>query len=138
MQWSLRACRVKRRLLTVAGAAQVGAKRSCFPFHRNAFRRPDTVSWGSLPIAGGVTATQGRCYHFWMQEDLDLLGAKVSELAEMARALRDENQRLRSQLVAAGAELDAMRQRVDTASERLDALLERLPAASPEQVTWKT
>ena len=73
-----------------------------------------------------------------MQEDLDLLSAKVSELAEMARALRDENQRLRSQLVAASAELDAMRQRVDTASERLDALLERLPAAGPEQVTWKT
>lgn len=74
-----------------------------------------------------------------MQEDLDLLTAKVGELAAMARALREENQRLRTQLVTASAELETMRQRVETASDRLDTLLERLPTSpAPEQVTWKT
>jgi cell division protein ZapB len=74
-----------------------------------------------------------------MQEDLDLLTAKVGELAALARALREENQRLRAQLATASAELDAMRERVDTASGRLDALLERMPpSTAPDQGTWKT
>jgi cell division protein ZapB len=74
-----------------------------------------------------------------MHEDLDLLAVKVSDLAKMALSLRDENQRLRTELAAATVELEAMRQRVEAASHRLDALLERLPAAPPqEQATWKT
>jgi cell division protein ZapB len=74
-----------------------------------------------------------------MHEDLDLLAVKVSDLAKMALSLRDENQRLRTELAAATVELETMRQRVEAASHRLDALLERLPAAPPqEQATWKT
>lgn len=63
-----------------------------------------------------------------MQEDLDALTAKLTELAGRVRALREENQQLRAQLRAASAELEQMRGRVANAMQRIDALIERLPA----------
>jgi chromosome segregation ATPase len=62
-----------------------------------------------------------------MLEDLDALGAKMTELAGRMRALREENQALRTQLATANVELDALRGRVAGAMERIDALLARLP-----------
>jgi cell division protein ZapB len=76
-----------------------------------------------------------------MLEDLDTLDRKVRELAQMAQALRTENQQLRAQLAAASAELDTMRARVEQATQRLDAMLERLPPAptAPSAgTTWNT
>lgn len=76
-----------------------------------------------------------------MLEDLDSLGRKVHELAQMAQALRTENQQLRAQLAAASAELDTLRGRVGQATQRLDAVLERLPAPPPATSTgtpWNT
>ena len=66
-----------------------------------------------------------------MQEELDALSAKLSELAGRVRALREENQRLRAQIVAASNELEQMRGRVANAMQRIDALIERLPAQAP-------
>ena len=66
-----------------------------------------------------------------MLEDLDTLAHKVAELAQLAQALRIENQQLRAQLTAASAELEALRGRVEQATERLDAVLDRLPAPPP-------
>jgi hypothetical protein len=55
------------------------------------------------------------------------------------QSLRTENQQLRSQLVQAGGELDAMRHRVDEAGRRLDVLMERLPGhASSAKAPWNT
>lgn len=62
-----------------------------------------------------------------MLEDLDALTSKMAELAGRMRALREENQRLRTQLATANVELDALRGRVAGAMERIDALLARLP-----------
>ena len=66
-----------------------------------------------------------------MLEDLDALTSKMAELAGRMRALREENQRLRTQLATANVELDALRGRVAGAMERIDALLARLPPAAP-------
>jgi cell division protein ZapB len=76
-----------------------------------------------------------------MLEDLDNLERKVAELAQMAQALRTENQQLCVQLSAASAELESLRGRVDQATERLDAMLERLPAPTPQPnpgTSWNT
>jgi chromosome segregation ATPase len=62
-----------------------------------------------------------------MLEDFDALTAKMAELAGRLRALREENQRLRTQLATANVELDTLRGRVAGAMERIDALLARLP-----------
>jgi hypothetical protein len=43
------------------------------------------------------------------------------------RALREENQRLRTQVATANVELDTLRGRVAGAMERIDGLLARLP-----------
>jgi chromosome segregation ATPase len=62
-----------------------------------------------------------------MLEDLDALTTKLAELSGRMRALREENQRLRTQLATANVELDTLRGRVAGAMERIDALLSRLP-----------
>jgi cell division protein ZapB len=73
-----------------------------------------------------------------MLEDLDSLELKVSELAQLAQALRTENQQLRAQLTAASTELEALRGRVDQATERLEAVLERLPSPPNTGPAWNT
>jgi len=62
-----------------------------------------------------------------MLEDLDGLALKLAELSGRMRALREENQRMRTQLAHANVELDTLRGRVAGAMERIDALLSRLP-----------
>jgi predicted nucleic acid-binding Zn-ribbon protein len=66
-----------------------------------------------------------------MQEELDALTTKLTELAGRVRALREENLQLRTQSQAASAELEQMRTRVASAMRRIDALIERLPAEAP-------
>jgi cell division septum initiation protein DivIVA len=74
-----------------------------------------------------------------MLEDLDLLAAKVAELARLVQSLRTENQQLRAQLATATSDLDTMRARVDEASRRLDGLMDRLPASqAPSNAPWNT
>jgi len=80
-----------------------------------------------------------RCYDQLMLEDLDLLAAKVAELARLVQSLRTENQQLRGQLAGASGEIEAMRDRVDEATRRLDGLMERLPAEETSaKVPWNT
>jgi cell division protein ZapB len=73
-----------------------------------------------------------------MLEDLDTLALKVSELAQLAQALRTENQQLRAQLAAASTELETLRNRVDQATERLEAVLDRLPPTPNAGPAWNT
>ena len=75
---------------------------------------------------------------FDMIQELDLLAAKVRELALTIQSLRADNQELRSQLGAARQELDAMSRRVDEAAQRLDGLIQRLPASGAASVPWNT
>jgi hypothetical protein len=90
-----------------------------FPVSPGRQRRPDTVRVRSLPTAGSLAPRReaGATIYF-MQEDLDLLASKVSELAKMALSLRDENQRLRTELAAASARVgdDAPARRSGVAS----------------------
>ncbi len=69
-----------------------------------------------------------------MQEELDALTAKLTELAGRVRALREENQQLRAHILAASTELEQMRGRVANAMRRIDALIERLPAEAASNV----
>ena len=62
-----------------------------------------------------------------MLEELDALTEKVREVGAQLHALRDENQRLRTQLANANVELDAMKARVAGAMQRIDSLLDQLP-----------
>ena len=80
-------------------------------------------------------AHAGRCYDLRMLEDLDALTEKMTALAAHVRALRDENQRLRTQIAGSNVELDALRARVATAMQRIDALLARLPEQQDETAT---
>ncbi|MGH6622617.1 MAG: hypothetical protein ACREBN_01530 [Burkholderiaceae bacterium] len=73
-----------------------------------------------------------------MIQELDLLAAKVRELALTIQSLRADNQELRSQLGAARQELEAMSRRVDEAAQRLDGLIQRLPASGAASVPWNT
>lgn len=66
-----------------------------------------------------------------MLEELDALTAKLTELAGRVRSLREENQRLRAQILTASNELEQMRSRVANAMQRIDALIERLPGETP-------
>jgi outer membrane murein-binding lipoprotein Lpp len=67
-----------------------------------------------------------------MLEDLDALTEKITLLASHVRTLRDENQRLRTQVANANVELDALRARIAGAMQRIDTLLERIPAEQDE------
>jgi chromosome segregation ATPase len=67
-----------------------------------------------------------------MLDDLDALTEKMTLLASQVRQLRDENQRLRTQMARANVDLDALRTRVAGAMQRIDELLERLPTEQPE------
>jgi len=67
-----------------------------------------------------------------MLDELDALTEKLTLLAAQVRLLRDENQRLRTQVAGTNVELDALRTRVAGAMQRIDDLLERLPAEQPE------
>ncbi len=67
-----------------------------------------------------------------MLDDLDALTEKMTLLAAHVRTLRDENQRLRTQLAGANVELDALRTRIAGAMQRIDGLLDRLPADEHE------
>jgi predicted nuclease with TOPRIM domain len=67
-----------------------------------------------------------------MLDELDALTEKMTLLAAQVRLLRDENQRLRTQMAGANVELDALRGRVAGAMQRIDELLERLPAGQQE------
>lgn len=90
-------------------------------------------------VAHSGIGSKARCYDRRMLEDLDQLAGKVHELARLVQSLRTENQQLRSQLVHASGELDAMRHRVDEAGRRLDVLMERLPGhASSPKAPWNT
>lgn len=62
-----------------------------------------------------------------MLEELDALTEKLREIGAQLRALRDENQRLRTQLANANVELDEMKTRVAGAMQRIDSLLDQLP-----------
>ncbi|HTN49189.1 MAG TPA: hypothetical protein VMK32_07150 [Burkholderiaceae bacterium] len=74
-----------------------------------------------------------------MLDDLDLLASRLNELTRLLQSLRTENQQLRSQLVQAGGQLEAMRTRVDEAGRRLDLLMERLPGhTSSPKAPWNT
>ena len=68
-----------------------------------------------------------------MLDDLDALGEKMTLLAAHVRELRDENQRLRTQVANANVELDALRVRIAGAMQRIDKLLERLPDEAHEE-----
>jgi chromosome segregation ATPase len=65
-----------------------------------------------------------------MLEELDALGAKLTELTARVRSLREENLLLRTQLASAQADGEALRGKVAGAMQRIDALLERLPEAA--------
>ncbi len=145
-QWLVRSVR-NAHLLTVAGAAQVGAAfaRLLFPVSPKDHPSAPSAS-GSLaeerPAARSHSAgsiAKSRCYDCRMLEEFELLAAKVAELARLVQSLRAENQQLRAQLATATGELDAMRMRVDEASRRLDGLMERLPAlANPARMRHGT
>jgi chromosome segregation ATPase len=64
-----------------------------------------------------------------MDEEVSALANRVHDLIALIRSLRDENQRLRTQLADADADLSTMRQRVESATRRIDHLVSSLPVA---------
>lgn len=64
-----------------------------------------------------------------MDEEINALASRVHDLIALVRSLREENQRLRTQLADADTDLVSMRQRVELATRQIDQLIDVLPAA---------
>ena len=63
-----------------------------------------------------------------MISDFHTLSEKISQLAELAQALRSENAELRVRSTALAAENAELAQRMQQAHARVNALLEKIPA----------
>lgn len=140
-----------RRLLTVAGAAQVriaplsSRHAPASRFTVAAQQGPHGTISGRQSISGvapaalmhgkqrrsGARAICGDTITR-MLEDLEALRGKLTELNARVRMLREENQQLRVQVSDAQVELDALRSRVSGAVQRVDELLARLPEADAQ------
>jgi len=62
-----------------------------------------------------------------MHAELDILEAKIRQVAELCHTLRNENIALRQQLLAAQQDNKQLTTRLDAAKSRLQALLDTLP-----------
>lgn len=61
-----------------------------------------------------------------IQDELDTLAERVTQLARMIQDLRTENQTLRACAKAQDAELASLHARLDAAASRLDSLMNHL------------
>jgi cell division protein ZapB len=62
-----------------------------------------------------------------MDMELEALAAKIEQVVALVHQLRAENEALRSEIAAADAERQQLRQNMTAARERLEILLEKLP-----------
>lgn len=62
-----------------------------------------------------------------MHAELDILEAKIRQVADVCQALRQENRALRQQLLAAQQDNQQINARLDAAKTRLQTLLDTLP-----------
>lgn len=62
-----------------------------------------------------------------MHTELDLLEAKIRQVAELCQSLRQENIALRQQLLAAQHETKQLTARLDAAKARVQGLIDTLP-----------
>ncbi|MBW8369720.1 MAG: hypothetical protein K0M66_01890 [Thiobacillus sp.] len=62
-----------------------------------------------------------------MHAELDILEAKIRQVAELCHTLRQDNIALRQQLLAAQQDNKQLTTRLEAAKTRLQALLETLP-----------
>jgi FtsZ-binding cell division protein ZapB len=62
-----------------------------------------------------------------MLEQLDTLETKLAQMLERYQALRDDNQRLRQQVLALESTNKALSERLDGARERMEALYHKIP-----------
>lgn len=62
-----------------------------------------------------------------MHAELDILEAKIRQVAELCQSLRQDNIALRQQLLAAQQDNKQLTTRLDAAKTRLQALLDTLP-----------
>ena len=74
-----------------------------------------------------LTAIRLPLYSGGMISDFELLAQKITELAELAHALRRENADLRAQAAALGAQNGELAHRMRQAQERVAALIDQLP-----------
>jgi cell division protein ZapB len=75
------------------------------------------------------------CLHLYSDEmisDFHTLSEKISQLAELAQALRSENAELRIKSTALVAENAELAQRMQQAHARVAALLEKIPAPAQD------
>lgn len=70
-----------------------------------------------------------------MISDFQTLSDKISQLAELTRALRSENADLRIKSIALTAENADLARRMQEAHARVAALLEKIPAAEQDEET---
>lgn len=68
-----------------------------------------------------------------MISDFHQLSDKISQLAELAQALRRENADLRLNLATVAAENADLARRMEEAHQRVSALLERIPEAEQDE-----
>jgi len=62
-----------------------------------------------------------------MEAELNALDDKVTQLAQLCRKLRKDNNQLRQQLATAQSEGKRLAEKVNTATTRLEGLLKQIP-----------
>jgi len=79
--------------------------------------------------------TEIRCHHYsgGMVSELHQLAEKVSQLVELAQALRRENGDLRLSIAALTSENADLSQRIQEGYQRVAALLEKIPASDESE-----
>jgi cell division protein ZapB len=74
-----------------------------------------------------------RYYSGGMVSEFHSLSEKISQLAELAQALRRENAALRLNVAAVTAENADLSMRIQEACKRISALLEKMPVPEQDQ-----
>jgi cell division protein ZapB len=64
-----------------------------------------------------------------VNNELNALEGKITQVTSLCRALQSENNLLRQQLAAAEAEKNGLADRVETARKRIERLVQQLPEA---------
>jgi len=70
-----------------------------------------------------------------MVSEFHQLPEKITQLAELAQALRRDNAQLRLQLASLAAENADLSRRIQEAQHRVEALLEKIPAPGQNEET---
>lgn len=95
-------------------------------------KAPDIVPDSSAKTPLPLDPPGASAYHRWMEQELEILEARLSQLLGNLHRLVESNQRLASELREAESTNAELRQRIAEARSRVTLALARLPGEHPQ------